>query len=116
MIATRLWRLLLLVSLGGCSGPGGDPPVEAPRGPDQPRAAVGDTPGIDDDAAEATPTVIVCDVEGEELNLMQTALPPNVRLVIMEIHRTWLGDAGIAQLFAEMFGEKTLPGSGRSGL
>ncbi|MEM1299793.1 MAG: FkbM family methyltransferase [Pseudomonadota bacterium] len=50
----------------------------------------------------AAPTVVVMDVEGGELELAEVALPESVRLVIMEVHRDWLGDTGIRVLFDRM--------------
>lgn len=50
----------------------------------------------------ARPTVIIMDVEGSELDLLAVPLPDYVRLVIMEIHRGWLGDAGIQALFERL--------------
>lgn len=52
--------------------------------------------------SDIRPTVITCDVEGEELELFRTPLPPQVRLVVMEVHLVWLGDVGIQKLFDAM--------------
>ena len=48
------------------------------------------------------PTVITCDVEGAELDLMDTILPSSVWFVCVEVHLVWLGERGIQQFFEKM--------------
>ncbi len=50
----------------------------------------------------ARPTFITCDVEGAEMDLMDTPLPDSVRLVCLEVHPVWLGERGIQQFFEKM--------------
>jgi hypothetical protein len=45
------------------------------------------------------PGVLVMDIEGGELALMQIAALPHVRAIVMEVHRDTYGDAGLQQLF-----------------
>ncbi|MTD96309.1 FkbM family methyltransferase [Hyphomicrobium sp. xq] len=45
------------------------------------------------------PGVLIMDIEGGELALMQIAALPHVRAIVMEVHRDTYGDAGLQQLF-----------------
>ena len=51
---------------------------------------------------QVTPTFILCDVEGAELDLIETTLPASVRFFCLEIHLVWLGEAGIQRVFDKM--------------
>lgn len=48
------------------------------------------------------PTFITCDVEGAELDLLETTLPASVRFFCLEVHLSWLGEHGIQELFNRM--------------
>ena len=56
---------------------------------------------VDFDAviAEFKPTLIICDIEGGELDLMRHATLGSVKKVYMEIHQKVLGRRGIKDLF-----------------
>ncbi|NUB44187.1 FkbM family methyltransferase [Fertoebacter nigrum] len=45
------------------------------------------------------PTVLSIDIEGGELDLLNTPLPPDLRLMVMEIHPAIYGKAGIKRIF-----------------
>jgi len=45
------------------------------------------------------PTVIVCDIEGAERDVLDIPLPPPLRMLVVEIHPAIYGLAGTGQLF-----------------
>ena len=48
---------------------------------------------------ELQPTVIVCDVEGEEKDLFNDADLNSVARILIEIHQYRIGDSGVVNLF-----------------
>lgn len=52
--------------------------------------------------AQLRPTIISCDIEGAELEVLAQPLPPDLRLLVVEIHPALYGGAGTGQLFAAL--------------
>ena len=50
------------------------------------------------------PTVIVCDIEGLEIELFKSRLPGSVRLILLELHPNLYGQDAIKTLFDELSG------------
>ena len=49
--------------------------------------------------AEEAPTVLSCDIEGAELEVLTGPLPASLRLIVVEIHPVAFGDAGTRRIF-----------------
>lgn len=49
--------------------------------------------------ADHRPTVLSCDIEGAELDILATPMPPDLRLIMVEIHPQLYGAAGTKALF-----------------
>lgn len=56
--------------------------------------------------AQSDPTFITCDVEGAELDLLETTLPASVRFFCLEVHLVWLGERGIQEFFNRMHAQE----------
>ena len=54
---------------------------------------------INDLIAEATPTVLISDIEGAEVDVFKVADLSEIRLVIVETHPQWIGPKGIRTIF-----------------
>lgn len=61
--------------------------------------------------AKLTPTVICCDIEGGELEVLTQPLP-GVRLVVVETHPQVYGQAGVAQISAALQAQGFVPAEG----
>jgi FkbM family methyltransferase len=64
-------------------------------------ATVVEVPALPVDAllAEHVPTVLCCDIEGAELEVLSALLPATLRLIVAEIHPAIYGLAGTKRLF-----------------
>lgn len=51
---------------------------------------------------EIAPTVLVCDIEGAEADLLPAADLSSLRLAIVELHPQWIGQAGVRAVFDAM--------------
>jgi FkbM family methyltransferase len=49
--------------------------------------------------AQVDPTVLSIDIEGGEQDLFDAALPPDLRLIVMELHPAVYGKRGVKQIF-----------------
>lgn len=49
--------------------------------------------------ADHRPTVLCCDIEGAEIEVLAAPLPPGLRLIVVEIHPAAYGPAGTKRLF-----------------
>lgn len=49
--------------------------------------------------AELAPTVLSCDIEGAELEVLAVDLPPSLRLIVTEIHPGTYGPEGTGRIF-----------------
>lgn len=52
------------------------------------------------------PTVILCDIEGGEVDLFTIKLPDHVRLIILELHPKFYGQSGIKTIFDHLAHQK----------
>lgn len=64
--------------------------VEVPRG------------DINEAIEEINPTVLVCDIEGAEADLVPMMDLSGIRAVVIELHPQYIGKEGIARIFAKM--------------
>ena len=76
-----------------------------------------DVPALRLDALlrESRATVLSCDIEGGELDLFDTDLPTDLRLIILEIHPKRYGDAGTGRVFAHLLRNQMVYCARRSG-
>lgn len=76
-----------------------------------------DVPALRLDALlrESRATVLSCDIEGGELDLFDTDLPTELRLIILEIHPKRYGDAGTGKVFADLLRNQLVYCARRSG-
>lgn len=51
---------------------------------------------------QAAPTVLVCDIEGAEADLLPAADWSGLRLAIVELHPQWIGQSGVQAVFDVM--------------
>lgn len=58
--------------------------------------------GINDVLAEHKPTVLVCDIEGAEADLLPAADLSGLRAAVVELHPQWIGQAGVQAVFDAM--------------
>lgn len=54
---------------------------------------------INDLLEQATPSVLICDIEGAEVEILQSADLSTVRLIIVETHPQWIGQTGMRTIF-----------------
>jgi FkbM family methyltransferase len=52
--------------------------------------------------ADAGPTVLVCDIEGAEVEVLPLMDLSGLRAAIVELHPQWVGAAGVASMFSAM--------------
>lgn len=52
--------------------------------------------------AELRPTLLICDIEGAEADLIPAADLSGLRVAVVELHPQWIGEAGVAAVFAAM--------------
>lgn len=52
--------------------------------------------------AEVAPTFLICDIEGAEADLIPVADLSGLRCAVVELHPQWIGEAGVAAVFAAM--------------
>ncbi|WP_235866645.1 FkbM family methyltransferase [Primorskyibacter flagellatus] len=52
--------------------------------------------------AELRPTVLVCDIEGAEADLLACADWSGLRAAVIELHPQWIGQAGVQSVFDTM--------------
>jgi FkbM family methyltransferase len=64
---------------------------------------------LSDVIAEFRPTVLLCDIEGGEAELLATSDLPGVRVVIVEIHPKVIPIAAIRQIFDNLMGQGFCP-------
>ncbi|MEP3688805.1 MAG: FkbM family methyltransferase [Sulfitobacter dubius] len=50
--------------------------------------------------ADLTPTVLICDIEGAEVDLIPALPLNNLRAAIIELHPQWIGPAGVNKVFS----------------
>ncbi len=58
--------------------------------------------GIGSVLREVKPTVLICDIEGAEADLLPRADLSCLRLAIVELHPQWIGQAGVQAVFDAM--------------
>ena len=69
---------------------------------DEPHQEEVEVPALDMNAviADLKPSVLICDIEGAEADLLPQMDLSGLRAVLIETHPQWIGKEGIRRLFA----------------
>ena len=57
---------------------------------------------VNEELARVAPTVLICDIEGAEADLLPAADLSGLRAAIVEVHPQWIGQAGVQAVFDAM--------------